>query len=210
MNYDEDLKSIILQKSIYPFVLVSNFNPDVTKKNRKNGKKSRYLQEIILEYGFIYKPFVIPMPHGESKKEFLVFDNKAYENQKHSQEFEAFIKECKSIFNTFTILDDFDLKDYLKDKTFYHPIIKEEKKEYLKNNEIILENLFEPPSFSGKFSILKAKSETSFLYEKGPLLCSVKQEEDGRWIRVYGTIRPVGAVLKKEYFNTREEALKNL
>ena len=60
MNYDEDLKSIILQKSIYPFVLVSNFNPDVNKKNRKNGKKSRYLQEIILEYGFIYKPFVIP------------------------------------------------------------------------------------------------------------------------------------------------------
>ncbi|MCR4742645.1 MAG: hypothetical protein K5866_07255 [Treponema sp.] len=211
MNYDEDLKSILLEKGKNTFALISVFNPDVNQKNRKNSKKSRYLEEKIWDYGFSYKAFKISMPHGEFKREFLIFDNpKAGESQNISQEFLNFIQDCKSSFKSFTISKDLDLNEYLKDKSFYHPIIKEEKNTCLKRKEVILENLFEPPSTLGQFVIRLARSENSFLYENGSKLCSVTKLEDGRWARVYGTIRPVAAIIKKEYFNTREEALNLL
>jgi len=60
--------------------------------------------------------------------------------------------------------------------------------------------------------ILVVRSVRFFLakYERGSFLCGIHEKENGQWERVYGTIRPVGVTIKKEFLKTRDEALKNL
>lgn len=210
MDKDTELKNIIQAKSKNGFAIISAYNPDVTQKKRKNTKKARLLEEQIIAAGFEYKKYSITHSNKENQIDFIIFDKFDDGFNDCGMKLSEFIDNCKTsgYYKYFNV--DYNLEEYLKDKKFYHPIRKPEKEEYLKRREIFLTDLFEPPETINGWRIRHVTSENSVLYENGSILCSISLQSDGRWLRHYGTIRPIGASIKKEYFNTREEALKEL
>lgn len=71
-------------------------------------------------------------------------------------------------------------------------------------------DLFEPPAEINGWRIRKVYSENSVLYYKGDILCDISLQPNGKWLRHYGTIKPAGVSLKKEYIENRDEAFSNL
>ena len=114
------------------------------------------------------------------------------------------------LYSTNIYYTDDDLEEYLSNKTFYHPIRKKEKEEYAQRKEIFLTDLFEPPEDINGWHIRLASSENSVLYCKRDKLCSISLQPNGKWLRHYGTIQPIGVSIKKEYAETRKEAFSNL
>ncbi|MCR5189388.1 MAG: hypothetical protein K6C97_10665 [Treponema sp.] len=208
---DEDLRNLLIEKSRSGYAIISVYNPDREIKHRNNGKKSKSLKNKIIEAGFAFKKLSTKLSNGDLRSDFIVFAeiDKVGCQEKDLQDF---LQTCQKSYKHFSIQYDIEnyLKDYLRDNHFYHPLIKSEKKLYLQSREVILTDLFEPPESINGWTIRKAFSETSFLYERGSFLCGIHEKENGQWERVYGTIRPVGVTIKKEFLKTRDEALKNL
>ena len=218
MTNDERLIIYLLQKSKNGYAIISVFNPDFTKKNRKNSKQAKKLQELIIESGFYFKSFSYTLPNGEIKIDYLVFEKYYIEDpddedylddfQEKDIKLNKFLDTCKQTFNNFTV--QYDIENYLRDKSFYHPLLKSDKDEYIKRKELILTDLFEPPQTINNFHVQKAISETEVVYECGNILCIIKLLEDGSWVQSFGTVRPVGANIKTDRFTSREEAFSNI
>lgn len=210
MDKDTRLKNIIIEKSKNGFAIVSTYNPDVTAKNRKNTKKARIFEDAIIESEFQYKKYEIQHNNRETEFNFIVFDKFDDGFNETGIRLNEFLNNCKNsgIYSFFKVSTN--LEEFLKDKKFYHPILKSEKDDYKKRGEIFLTDLFDPPEAINGWYIRKVYSENSVLYHNGDILCSISLQPDGKWLRHYGTIKPVGASLKKEYVATREEAFKNL
>ncbi len=208
MNNDKRLSDLLIEKSKNGYAIISVFNPDVNQKKRNNGKRSKSLMNKIIDYGFSFKSFSSHRSNGDVKIDFIVFDKFDDGFTDPGMRLEAFLEECKENYRNLSI--QYDIEEYLKDKKYHHPIIKSEKFEYLKRKEIILEDLFEPPEAINGWTIKKAFSETSFLYEKNSLLCAICKQEDGSWKRTYGSIRPVGVTFKTEIVKDENEAFQEL
>lgn len=210
MDNDTRLKSIIMEKSKNGFAIISTYNSNTDVKNRKNTKRARFFEDRIIEAGFQYKKYSIQHNNKETEFNFIVFDKFDDGFNDTGIRLKEFIENCRNsdYYKTFEV--SYSLDEYLKDKKFYHPLIKSEKEDYKMRGEIFLSDLFEPPETINGWSIRKVFSENQVLYHNGDILCSISQQPDGRWIRHYGTIKPIGASIKKEYVATREEAFKNL
>lgn len=168
------------------------------------------LTEMITNAGFEYKPVTSILPNGDHKTEIIVFE-KFYDGFNDPGIMLApFIEKCRSstCFQCFTIRHD--IEQFLRDKTFEHPLLKETKAAYKERREIFLDDLFEPPSSIGNWHVDHAMSETSVVYANGNILCIVSRLPDGTWQRSYGSIHPVGVHIKSETVATREEAFSKL
>lgn len=208
MTNDEILKELLLEKSRNGYAVISVYNSDINKKNRRNGKKSRALENKIIEAGFEYKKISEIGVNGEPKSSFILFEKT--EQEKSSLSIEGFIQKCRENQYFSVVEVRYNLKELLEGKSFYHPLLKNEKEDCHRRKEIILENLFEPPEVIGGWRIKQVVSENTVVYHCGDILCGISLQPDGRWLRHYGTIKPVGASIRKEYVETREEAFSNL
>ena len=210
MDYNTRLKTILLEKSKNGYAIINTFNPDVNEKNRKNTKKAKLLEEQIINAGFEYKKYSITHPNKETEYNYIVFDKFDDGFNETGIKLEEFISTCKNSGYYKFLKISYNLEEYLSNKTFYHPIRKKEKEEYAQRKEIFLTDLFEPPEDINGWHIRLARSENSVLYCKRNILCSISLQPNGKWLRHYGTIQPIGVSIKKEYVETRKEAFSNL
>lgn len=206
---DERLKSWLIEKSKNGYAILTAYVSDLNKIKRKNTKRSKILEKEIINAGFAYKKVSVPHNNFEIEYDFIVFDKFDDGFNETGMRLAEFIDMCRlnKYYLCFSVLNT-NIEDYLKKKVFYHPIRKSEKEDYLKRKEIILTDLWEPPENINNWYIRKVFSEDSILYQfsSHDILCSIKLQPDGSWLRHYGTMKPVGASIKKEYFPTREEA----
>lgn len=208
---DNRLKSYLLKKSKNGYAILSVYNPDRNAKNRRNTNKAKEFRKQIINAGFEYKNLQITHSKYEIEHDFIVFDKFDDGFNDTGIRLNEFIETCKNDkhFKCFTIINT-PITEYLADKKFYHPLLKSEKQEYINRREIILNDLWEPPEKIGSWMVRKVFSENSILYACSNILCSISLQPDGRWLRHYGTITPIGASIKKEYADSREEAFSHL
>lgn len=208
---DNRIKNYLIEKSKNGYAILSVYNPDRNAKNRRNSKKSRYFQELIINAGFSYKKIQISHNKMEIENNYIVFDKFDDGFNETGIRLKEFIENCEkdNHFSFFTVINT-PIEEYLIEKEFYHPLLKSEKQEYIKRKEVILTDLWEPPEEIGSWRIRKVYSENSVLYACHNILCSISLQPDGKWLRHYGTITPIGASIKKEYAESKSEAFSNL
>jgi len=210
MDNDTRLKEYLIEKSKNGYAIISFCDEQNGEQLPNNRKKNMAFKKLIIEYEFEFKEIDEQTKKNEVYYNFIVFDKFDDGFNDPGVRLSEFIEICKNHSWFHNILIAHNIEEFLKDKKFYHPLLKSEKEEYLKRKEYILTDLFEPPECINGWYVRSVISETCVVYHKGDILCGISLKPDGRWLRHYGTIKPVGASLKKEYANTREEAFSNL
>lgn len=198
---DEELKELLLNYGEH--ILVSVYDGDQTHKNRRNTKRARILEKIIIENGFPYKKIVIDLPNRESVHYFVVYGN--------DEIIKAALNEEPNHFKLMTFFDDEKFREILEETAFHHPVTAKEKEEYRARHEIFLENLYEPPSSRGGWDYYSSDGENSFHYIKNSLHCFIYWVQEKNVCKIsIGTTRPVGVSLDTLYAGSREEAFEKM
>lgn len=199
---DEKMKALLLSKGEH--VIVSVYDSDQSHKNRKNSKRAKCMEKIINDGGFEYKRISKPpFPNGEVQVFFVVYGN--------TEKFKSIVEENRNAFHVVNYYDD--LSKILENVEFYHPCTKSEKAAYQVRNEIILENLFEPPEKVGNWKIKSCYAEPdheTMTYLNSGRVCTIAKESSCKEqcsYRVFiGTYIPCGATLADKKVQTLADA----
>ena len=198
---DLELKELLLNYGEH--VLVSVYDGDQTHKNRRNTKRARILEKIIIENGFPYKKIVIDLPNRESVHYFVVYGNE--------EKIKAALNEEPNHFKLMTFFDDEKFREILEETAFHHPVTAKEKEECRARHEIFLENLYEPPSSCGGWNYYSSYGDCSFHYIKNNLHCFIYWVQEKNVCKIsIGSTRPVGVSLDTLYAGSREEAFEKM
>lgn len=198
INRDAELKKLLL--SLGEHVIVSVYDSDMTHKKRRNSKRANQLQNLIIAEGYPFKPITKEINRIEIAKYFIVYGN--------PQMIKAKLEEHRSSFNVMNFFEDDEFKDIFEKSKFYHPVIAEEKNEFRSRNEIILENLFEPPKSAGGWDFRDSWGDGCYHYIKGNMHCFITwHEEEEIFTLSIGVCIPVGCQLGRLSAKTIDEAL---
>lgn len=198
---DLELKELLLNYGEH--VLVSVYDGDQTHKNRRNTKRARILEKIIIENGFPYKKIVIDLPNRESVHYFVVYGNE--------EKIKAALNEEPNHFKLMTFFDDEKFREILEETSFHHPVTAKEKEECRARHEIFLENLYEPPSSCGGWDYYSSYGDCSFHYIKNNLHCFIFRVQEKNAFKIsIGSTRPIGVSLDTLYADTWEEAFEKM
>lgn len=169
-----------LLKKLNGYKLVSLYDGDVTKKNRKNSKKAKKLECFIIENKIPYKKVVEVLSNKEEKISFAVEVNETINN---------FLNEFGTV----------EIKEIPNDIKFEHPYTRSQKNDYDSRGEIYVDCLDMPEEINGW------KFRTKNSYIKGNKVALISDDHIS-----IGTYIPAGAKLFEKKINSIKEALEIL
>ena len=198
---DVELKELLLNYGEH--VLVSVYDGDQNHKHRRNSKRARILEKIIIENEFPYKKIVKDLPNREIVHYFVVYGNE--------DKIKAALNEEPNHFKLMTFFDEEKFREILEETSFYHPVTAKEKEECRARHEIFLENLYEPPFSRGGWDYYSSYGDCSFHYIKNNLHCFIFRVQEKNAFKIsIGSTRPIGVSLDTLYADTLEESFEKM
>ena len=195
VNRDEELIKMMLQMG--ECITVSVYDADQTHKNRRNTKRAKAMEKLIIENQFKYRKFYEILNNKDTVYYFTLFGD--------VESMRTVLENYREQFKVMNFYEN--LEEVLKGKSFDHPVSAYEKRAFKNRGEIYLDNLFEPPASVGSWSLIKSKKDGSYLYGWRNYLCSLCfSNDDRKWHCAIGGNIPIGFLAKKSEFDDLQEA----
>lgn len=199
VNRDEILKNKLLTYG--PHLTVSVYQPWTGKKNRRNTKRARLLESIIIENSFTYKKFSHEINKFEIQYFFVIYGD--------LEKFREIMEKNSHYFKTINYYEN--LEEILQGVTFEHPITACQKRIFNNRKEIYADSFYQAPNCIGHWIFKKSDSEGRYIYEYRNYIGIISwKEELQSFIINIGSIRPVGFQKYKGEARTISEAIEFL